>query len=118
MEKITYRVNGKGKAYKLIVESREYIDTIYKISPLIMTPEDALEVAHDTNIVGYTDGWETSKIKEQFSYIFKVTRKMKVRFIRFTKSGDKTKIQIFSTMPKNIYLPKRMDAKCSSSQKT
>lgn len=101
----------------LIVEEREYVDMIFRIMPIDMMYGDTLQVTCKTKICGYTNKRKTSEIEEKWRFTFLVTKKILVKYIRFTRNKDKGHIQILKSKPKNYYNPKRYTAKKLRSKK-
>jgi len=93
--KIKAKSKNRKVSFDLVLEERTFVDTVFKVRPMVMGPSDSLEVVYDLQICGYTNDRLTSTIYEQYSYITQIKKLMTIQFIRFTKYRSKATIQIF-----------------------
>ena len=106
-EDIKLKRNGKYLDAVIEVESRPYIDSIYKIAGINIYPEDSLIITYNIKICGFTNDEKTSEITERFKYKCpKFKKKTLVVYIRFTKMNDDASIRTYERMPKDLYIPK------------
>ena len=109
---INFNLTRKHKRVEvgLQLKGRIYNDSIIEISPIKMEQGDTLEVTYNVDIVGMTNGAETSRITESYKYHIDVKQTMTVRYIRFTKKRDDANIELYDVEPSIFYVPKSFNA--------